>query len=119
MNAEQNGIVRNVEEFLIGQRRTRRGHGKVPYPVAKYSQDLANLSVLSLLGVQFSDHRLRDIWDNMFFESIWGSPTVYNFSTVPGLVLDIGCGTGWWVMHMAQRWPVCLSPCPIFSLTCT
>lgn len=44
----------------------------------------------------------------MFFENIWGSPTVYNFPSPPGLVLDVGCGTGWWVMNMARRWPVCL-----------
>lgn len=49
----------------------------------------------------------------MFFESIWGSPTVYNFPIAPGLVLDIGCGTGWWVMNMAQRWPVRLFSCSI------
>ncbi|EKM78109.1 hypothetical protein AGABI1DRAFT_129890 [Agaricus bisporus var. burnettii JB137-S8] len=89
MDAEQPSVVRNVEHVLVGQRKAKRGHGKVPYPVAEYSQDLANL----------------DIWDNMFFESIWGSPTVYNFPIAPGLVLDIGCGTGWWVMNMAQRWP--------------
>ena len=58
-----------------------------------------------------SDHKLTDlfasdIWDNMFFESIWGSPTIYNFPSGPATVLDVGCGTGWWVIQMARRWQV-------------
>lgn len=85
------GVERDVQDLLISQsqRRSKRGQGKAVYPVEEYSLELANL----------------DIWDNMFFESIWGSPTVYNFPTPPAHVLDIGCGTGWWIMNMARRWP--------------
>ncbi|KAF9451871.1 hypothetical protein P691DRAFT_806248 [Macrolepiota fuliginosa MF-IS2] len=83
------GVERDVQDMLMGQRQTKRSRGDIPYPVPEYTTDLANL----------------DIWDNMFFESIWGSPTVYNFPSPPSFVLDLGCGTGWWIMHMAQRWP--------------
>ncbi|KAF5359197.1 hypothetical protein D9756_003116 [Leucocoprinus leucothites] len=82
------GVERDVQDMLLGQRKTKRGQGNVPYPIEEYTTDLANL----------------DIWDNMFFESIWGSPTIYNFPSEPGLVLDVGCGTGWWVINMARRW---------------
>lgn len=36
-------VERDVQEMLLGQRKTKRGQGNVPYPVSEYSTDLANL----------------------------------------------------------------------------
>lgn len=41
------GVERNVQEMLMGQKKTKRGQGKVPYPVSEYSTDLANLCVVN------------------------------------------------------------------------
>lgn len=41
------GVERDVQDVLMGQKRTRRGQGSIPYPVSEYTTDLANLSVSS------------------------------------------------------------------------
>lgn len=32
---------------------------------------------------------------------------MHQFDSPPAMVLDIGCGTGMWILEAAKRWPVC------------
>ncbi|KAJ7928936.1 hypothetical protein B0H13DRAFT_2544936 [Mycena leptocephala] len=70
------------------QRATRRRPGEVPYPI-DYSTDMINF----------------DNWDQMFLRRCFGGLTVHQFNTPPNVVLDLGCGSGYWAMEAAKQWP--------------
>jgi hypothetical protein len=54
-----------------------------------------------------------DNWDHFVSLRIFGRLTVHNFPAPPSRVLDLGCGTGLWVIDAAKQWKVCLySPPP-------
>ncbi|EJD45643.1 hypothetical protein AURDEDRAFT_113983 [Auricularia subglabra TFB-10046 SS5] len=46
----------------------------------------------------------HDVWENEFFRELCGSVTWHDFKTPPKKVLDLGCGTGTWVMDCARLW---------------
>ncbi|KZV93819.1 hypothetical protein EXIGLDRAFT_33014 [Exidia glandulosa HHB12029] len=65
----------------------RRPPASVPYP-RNYDRDVL-------------DH---DVWENEFFKELCGGVTWHDFKTPPAKVLDLGCGTGAWVMSCAKVW---------------
>ncbi|KAH8825226.1 hypothetical protein DL96DRAFT_1712246 [Flagelloscypha sp. PMI_526] len=60
---------------------------EVPYP-RDYERDVLDL----------------DVWENLFCQQLCGSLTFHKFETPPSKVLDLGCGTGIWVMNCARVW---------------
>ncbi|KAG5651942.1 hypothetical protein H0H81_006884 [Sphagnurus paluster] len=82
-------VQKNVEAALLGTKVIRRMRGDVPYPVED-------------TGASSSAH---DIWDTMFFRSVCQSLTMHQFSKPPAVVLDLGCGSGYWAIEAAKEWP--------------
>ncbi|KAK7056888.1 hypothetical protein VNI00_002605 [Paramarasmius palmivorus] len=48
-----------------------------------------------------------DVWETLFCQQISGSLTWHDFKTPPTKVLDIGCGTGSWILDCARTWKNC------------
>lgn len=80
-------LVKDVESLLLNKQKSRRRE-RDPYPIA-YSKGLADF----------------DIWDHMFRVSYCKSLTMHQFTEPPALTLDLGCGSGFWAMEAAKRWP--------------
>ncbi|KAJ6521313.1 hypothetical protein B0H19DRAFT_1204046 [Mycena capillaripes] len=79
---------KDVQAVLMKQRAARRRPGEVPYPL-NYSPAMINF----------------DNWDQMFLQSCFGGLTVHQFDTPPNIILDLGCGGGYWAMEAAKQWP--------------
>ncbi|KAJ6609229.1 S-adenosyl-L-methionine-dependent methyltransferase [Mycena sp. CBHHK59/15] len=80
---------KDVQALLLKQRACRRRPGEVPYPL-DYSPDMVNF----------------DNWDQMFLRSCYGGGlTMHQFDTPPQVILDLGCGGGYWAMEAAKQWP--------------
>jgi len=79
---------KDVQAVLLKQRTSRRRPGEVPYPL-DYGSDMINF----------------DNWDQMFLQSCFGGLTVHQFDTPPQVILDLGCGGGYWAMEAAKQWP--------------
>ncbi|TFK74102.1 hypothetical protein BDN72DRAFT_833810 [Pluteus cervinus] len=80
-------VEKSVEERLMKQRMCRRRPGDVLYPV-----ELTNCSL------NF------DVWDQMFFANGCRGLTVHQFDKPPTVVLDLGCGGGYWAVEAAKQW---------------
>lgn len=85
-----------------------------------YERVNARLNLFCALGYD------RDVWETSWYQQLCGSVTFHAFETPPtkvyvvfrfGLIaselnsvddgrLDLGCGTGAWVLECAQRWKV-------------
>ncbi|EPQ54467.1 hypothetical protein GLOTRDRAFT_121617 [Gloeophyllum trabeum ATCC 11539] len=48
-----------------------------------------------------------DVWEGQFVQQVCGSVTWHVFDTPPTKVLDLGCGTGTWVLECAKTWKKC------------
>ncbi|KAF8150787.1 hypothetical protein B0H34DRAFT_152224 [Crassisporium funariophilum] len=79
---------KDVEKTLLNTRNRRRKQGDVPYPIA-YTNQMADF----------------DIWDHMFLVSYCKSLTMHQFTEPPLMVLDLGCGSGYWAIEAAKQWP--------------
>ncbi|RDB26274.1 Demethylmenaquinone methyltransferase [Hypsizygus marmoreus] len=80
-------IEKNVEAELMNAKVFRRMPGDVPYPV----QHTTTMSTF-------------DTWDNMFIRGSLQNLTVHQFETPPAVVLDLGCGNGYWAIEAAKEW---------------
>ncbi|KAJ4482031.1 hypothetical protein J3R30DRAFT_3285938, partial [Lentinula aciculospora] len=49
----------------------------------------------------------RDVWETLFYHQICESLTWHVFEEPPTRVLDIGCGTGSWLLDCARVWRKC------------
>ncbi|KAJ3810015.1 hypothetical protein F5876DRAFT_42681, partial [Lentinula aff. lateritia] len=49
----------------------------------------------------------RDVWETLFYHQICESLTWHVFENPPIKVLDIGCGTGSWILDCARIWRTC------------
>ncbi|RDX50325.1 hypothetical protein OH76DRAFT_1482460 [Lentinus brumalis] len=45
-----------------------------------------------------------DVWDDLWHLQLGGSITMHVFDTPPTRVLDLGCGTGTWILTAAREW---------------
>ncbi|TFK74840.1 hypothetical protein BDN72DRAFT_634881 [Pluteus cervinus] len=48
-----------------------------------------------------------DVWETMFCQDICQSLTFHEFERPPIKVLDLGCGTGTWILNSARTWKEC------------
>ncbi|KAJ7475936.1 hypothetical protein FB451DRAFT_1245281 [Mycena latifolia] len=79
---------KDVQALLLKQRSSRRRPGEIPYPL-EYSAAMINF----------------DNWDQMFLRSCFGGLTMHQFDIPPRVVLDLGCGGGYWALEAAKQWP--------------
>ncbi|KAF5314914.1 hypothetical protein D9619_006945 [Psilocybe cf. subviscida] len=92
--------AKNAQFVLKGVGQTVLGGGKgsgkkhhpfspeeVPYP-RSYDRDIVDL----------------DVWETMVTQQLADSVTWHVFETPPTRVLDIGCGTGTWILQCATKW---------------
>ncbi|KAJ3801514.1 hypothetical protein GGU11DRAFT_674742 [Lentinula aff. detonsa] len=64
--------------------------------------------LISLSRTPYSRRRLfRDVWECLFYHQICESLTWHVFEVPPTKVLDIGCGTGSWILDCARAWRKC------------
>lgn len=80
------------------------------YPLVN-TQQLQDLHVLP----QFSaccklTGLFSDAWDHLFHVHIVNRITVHSFEKPPKSVLELGCGSGIWVIDAAKQWKACCSP---------
>ncbi|KAI0826772.1 hypothetical protein BC628DRAFT_1319286 [Trametes gibbosa] len=45
-----------------------------------------------------------DVWDSLWQCQMGGSVTMHLFETPPARVLELGCGTGTWILNAAREW---------------
>ncbi|KAI0719317.1 hypothetical protein C8T65DRAFT_636312 [Cerioporus squamosus] len=84
----QNGATRDVEQELARQRAEKRRQTGAVSPV-QFHKDL-------LVG---------DDWNCMFLNRLCSGVTMHQFPEPPSSVLDLGCGSGLWVIEAAKAWP--------------
>ena len=83
---------RDVEKELLSKKRElRRPHGEAIY-CFPYTKEMVDF----------------DNWDLMFHTKYCfrDSLTMHQFETPPQMVLDLGCGSGLWVIEAAKQWKV-------------
>ncbi|KAF8640972.1 hypothetical protein AX17_000618 [Amanita inopinata Kibby_2008] len=76
--------------YKNGQRHHSYEGEKAPYPLS-YDKNVLELESL----------------DNEFTHFLKGSASFVSFKQPPSRVLDLGCGTGTWVIEAAKQWPNC------------
>ncbi|GJE88689.1 S-adenosyl-L-methionine-dependent methyltransferase [Phanerochaete sordida] len=82
-----------TRDIPVGHRKPRksdRAHGEVWDPVQYASEQLA-----------------FDNWNFMFLRSLCKGLTARQAESPPSNVLDVGCGSGLWVVEAARQWPDC------------
>ncbi|KAJ3548860.1 hypothetical protein NMY22_g1106 [Coprinellus aureogranulatus] len=79
-------------QFILkyGRRHHSYDSEKAPYPMC-YDKDIVELEAL----------------DNRLTQHLRGSSSFVNFEQPPTRVLDLGCGSGSWVIEAAKEWPDC------------
>ncbi|KAF8799001.1 hypothetical protein BYT27DRAFT_7264526 [Phlegmacium glaucopus] len=89
-------VVKGIGNMVVGGGKSpgKKHHSysakEVPYP-RSYGREVVDL----------------DVWETMFCLDICESLTWHVFGTPPTKVLEIGCGTGTWILHCAQNWKEC------------
>lgn len=59
------------------------------------------------LVAYFAETRLvSDNWNQMFLKSLLKGLTLRQADVPPSNVLDVGCGSGLWLIEAAKQWPV-------------
>ncbi|KDQ14342.1 hypothetical protein BOTBODRAFT_174831 [Botryobasidium botryosum FD-172 SS1] len=48
-----------------------------------------------------------DVWNHEYWREVYGSITLHDFKAPPSRSLDLGCGTGNFVLEAAKMWPEC------------
>lgn len=83
------GVHRDVSAELLERGHIKhRKHGDVPYPLKSINRHIA-------------DH---ETIDSLFVSHTAAGFTLTDFKRPPRRVLDLGCGTGFWIISAAQHW---------------
>ncbi|CAA7265898.1 unnamed protein product [Cyclocybe aegerita] len=83
-------VRRKEFQFKYGQKHHSYDNEKAPYPLS-YDKHVLELESL----------------DNRLCQYLRNSVSFMNFKTAPARTLDLGCGTGTWVIDAAKEWPEC------------
>ncbi|TFK20707.1 S-adenosyl-L-methionine-dependent methyltransferase [Coprinopsis marcescibilis] len=78
---------KDVQDQLLNARKCRRKPGEVPYPF-EHNNGMVDF----------------DIWEHMFFVNCFHRLTMHPFERPPKVVLDLGCGGGYWALEAAKQW---------------
>ncbi|KAI5118808.1 hypothetical protein M0805_005150 [Coniferiporia weirii] len=46
----------------------------------------------------------HEVWGTLFYQQLIGGVCFHPFETPPAKALDLGCGTGSWILHTARVW---------------
>ncbi|PCH42192.1 hypothetical protein WOLCODRAFT_137757 [Wolfiporia cocos MD-104 SS10] len=89
----QGTISRDIQDELLKKRVRRRDSGykagtRIPYPLQPSQESF-----------------VYDNWNHMFLGNLVRNITMHTFETPPMRVLDLGCGSGLWVIEAAKKWP--------------
>lgn len=66
---------------------------------------MSNISYVLADGLTPKDVHSDD-WNQMFLTALFKGMTARQADTPPSNVLDLGCGSGLWVLEAAKAWPV-------------
>ncbi|KAG6814225.1 hypothetical protein H0H92_015340 [Tricholoma furcatifolium] len=88
MKGEGNSLVSPLGRG--GKKHHAYSHEVVPYP-RSYDREVIDL----------------DVWETVSCQDICESLTWHVFDTPPTKVLDLGCGTGTWILNCAKIWKDC------------
>ncbi|KIL63270.1 hypothetical protein M378DRAFT_80013 [Amanita muscaria Koide BX008] len=83
------GVTFGTNGALPGIKHHPYQRRQVPYP-RNYEKEVLDL----------------DVWETAFCHDLCGSVTWHVFKTPPTKVLDLGCGTGSWILNCAKVWKV-------------
>ncbi|KAF8231777.1 hypothetical protein L208DRAFT_1398447 [Tricholoma matsutake] len=81
------GIVEGCGVTRPGKKHHPYRREEVPYP-RSYDREVLDL----------------DVWETIFCQNLCESLTWHVFQTSPAKVLDLGCGTGTWILNSARSW---------------
>ncbi|KAJ7459936.1 hypothetical protein FB451DRAFT_1405816 [Mycena latifolia] len=88
--AESGRATSGASFMRSGTRHHAYSREEVPYP-RSYAREVLDL----------------DVWETMACQKICDSLTWHVFPTPPTKVLDIGCGTGTWILNCGMAWRHC------------
>ncbi|KAJ6585074.1 hypothetical protein B0H19DRAFT_1108040 [Mycena capillaripes] len=88
--AESGRLSSSPSSLRLGAKHHAYSREEVPYP-RSYAREVLDL----------------DVWETMVCQKICDSLTWHVFQTPPTKVLDIGCGTGTWVLNCGMAWRKC------------
>lgn len=100
--------VKDVEHDLLKD----KAHKRQPfnYPLISSSTDMVDLCVpfdaLRSTPLTPLSRLYSSVWDHIFLTSLVGGLTIHQFETPPSMILDLGCGCGYWDIEMARKYPV-------------
>ena len=99
--------VKDVEHDLLKDKAHKRQPFKYPLISSTDMVDLcAPFDALRFTLLTRLSRPHSSVWDHIFLTSLVGGLTIHQFETPPSMILDLGCGCGYWDIEMARKYPV-------------